>query len=67
MANRELIAAIILAGLLARNTAENPDKLAVDAVGHADKLIKALETSPNLTGPIGFTSQNDDEPPPGTP
>ena len=25
MANRELIAAIILAGLLARNTAENPD------------------------------------------
>ena len=53
--------------VFARNTAENPDKLAVDAVGHADKLIKALETSLNLTGPIGFTSQNDDEPPPGTP
>jgi hypothetical protein len=34
----------------------------------ADKLIKALEASPKLTGPVGFTSQNDDEPPPsGTP
>jgi hypothetical protein len=66
MADRELIAAIILAGLLARNTSASPDDLALDAVAAADKLIKSLDTSSSLTGPVGFTAQ-DDEAPPGTP
>ena len=37
------------------------------AIEAADKLRAALEGNPKLTGPVGFTSQNDDEPPPGTP
>jgi hypothetical protein len=41
--------------------------LAPDAVAAADKLIKALDTSSSLTGPVGLTRQNDDEPPLGTP
>jgi hypothetical protein len=67
MADRELIAAIILAGLLARNTSASPGDLAPDAVAAADKLIKSLDTSSSLTGPVGFTRQDGDEPPPGTP
>jgi hypothetical protein len=68
MADRELIAAIILAGLLARNTSASPDELAPSAIEAADKLRAALEGSPKLSGPVGFTSQNnEDEPPPGTP
>jgi len=67
MADRELIAAIILAGLLARNTGASADELAPSAIEAADKLRAALEGSPKLSGPVGFTSQNDDEPPPGTP
>ncbi len=67
MADRELIAAIILAGLLARNGSASADDLAPSAIEAADKLRAALEGSPKLTGPVGFTSQNDDEPPPGTP
>jgi hypothetical protein len=67
MADRELIAAIILAGLLARNTGASADDLAPSAIEAADKLRAALEGSPKLSGPVGFTSQNDDEPPPGTP
>ena len=67
MADRELIAAIILAGLLARNTSASSDDLAPSAIEAADKLRASLELSPKLTGPVGFTSQDDDEPPPGTP
>jgi hypothetical protein len=69
MADRETTAAIILAGLLvkAQGTSQTPAQLIPDAVAAADELIKALETSPNLTGPVGFTSHNDDVPPPGTP
>jgi hypothetical protein len=67
MADRELIAAIILAGLLVRHPTSSPDNLARDAADAADKLIKALDTSSSLPGPIGFTGQDDDEAPPGTP
>jgi hypothetical protein len=42
-------------------------KSTTSAIEAADKLRAALEGSPKLTGPVGFTSQNDDEPPPGTP
>jgi hypothetical protein len=69
MADRELIAAIILAGLLARNTTASTDDLARDAVDAVDKLIKALDASPTPTGPFGFKwlGEGDKTPPPGTP
>jgi hypothetical protein len=68
MADREVIAAIILAGMLAnaRGTSQTPASLIPTAIGAADDLIKALDASPSLAGPVGFTRQ-DDEPPPGTP
>jgi hypothetical protein len=66
MADRDLIAAIIFASLLVRHPTGSPDDLARDAADATDKLIKALDTSSNLTGPVGFTGQ-DEEPPPGTP
>jgi hypothetical protein len=42
------MAALILAGLLARNTTASPDDLERDAADAAEKLIKALDTSSDL-------------------
>jgi hypothetical protein len=57
----------ILAGLLSRNTSSSADDLASSAIEAADKLRAAPEDSPKLAAPVGFTSQGQNEPPPGTP
>jgi hypothetical protein len=66
MADRVLIAAIILAGLINRHPAESPNNLISSAVEAADKLIDAVNASPGETVPLNARWQGD-EPPPGTP
>ena len=66
MADRELIAAIILAGLLAKSIA-SPDDLVDQALKTADKLINAATAaSPGDPGPHTLRWEGEERPP-GTP